>query len=101
MSLKLEGKRWAGLETSIVFQSDRMKYEFFTSFQERFRRKKYRTIRFCVCYRGLSYVDHPSFGHAIISRVLEAHGYTVGIISQPDWKDENSIAILGNQDLVF
>ncbi len=37
---------------------------------------------------GDAYVDHPSFGHAIISRVLEANGYTVGIISQPDWKDE-------------
>lgn len=35
---------------------------------------------------GDAYVDHPSFGHAIISRVLEANGYTVGIISQPDWK---------------
>ena len=34
---------------------------------------------------GDAYVDHPSFGHAIISRVLEANGYTVGIISQPDW----------------
>ena len=44
---------------------------------------------------GDAYVDHPSFGHAIISRVLQAHGYTVGIISQPDWKDENSIMITG------
>ena len=35
---------------------------------------------------GDAYVDHPSFGHAIISRVLESHGYSVGIISQPDWK---------------
>ena len=34
---------------------------------------------------GDAYVDHPSFGPAIISRVLESHGYTVGIISQPDW----------------
>ena len=33
---------------------------------------------------GDAYVDHPSFGHAIISRVLEANGYTVGIISQPE-----------------
>ena len=50
---------------------------------------------------GDAYVDHPSFGHAIISRVLEAHGYRVGIISQPDWKDENSIAILGRPRLAF
>ena len=52
-----------------------------------------------VC--GDAYVDHPSFGHAIISRILEAHGYSVGIISQPDWKDENSIAILGRPRLAF
>lgn len=50
---------------------------------------------------GDAYVDHPSFGHAIISRVLTAHGYTVGIISQPDWKDEGSIRILGRPRLAF
>ena len=42
---------------------------------------------------GDAYVDHPSFGHAIISRVLEANGYTVGIISQPDWKKKESIDV--------
>lgn len=50
---------------------------------------------------GDAYVDHPSFGHAIISRLLEAHGYKVGIISQPDWKDKKSIAILGEPRLGF
>lgn len=50
---------------------------------------------------GDAYVDHPSFGHAIISRVLQAHGYRVGIISQPDWKDDNSINILGEPRLAF
>lgn len=50
---------------------------------------------------GDAYVDHPSFGHAIVSRVLEANGYTVGIISQPDWKDKNSILILGEPRLGF
>lgn len=50
---------------------------------------------------GDAYVDHPSFGHAIISRVLEAHGYTVGIISQPDWRDDESISILGRPRLAF
>ncbi|WP_099468258.1 YgiQ family radical SAM protein [Konateibacter massiliensis] len=50
---------------------------------------------------GDAYVDHPSFGHAIVSRVLEANGYTVGIISQPDWKDKNSINILGEPRLGF
>lgn len=50
---------------------------------------------------GDAYVDHPSFGHAIISRVLEAHGYSVGMIPQPDWKDENSITVLGRPRLAF
>lgn len=50
---------------------------------------------------GDAYVDHPSFGCAIISRVLEAHGYSVGIISQPDWKDENSVKALGRPRLAF
>lgn len=50
---------------------------------------------------GDAYVDHPSFGHAIISRLLEAHGFRVGIISQPDWKDEKSISILGKPRLGF
>ncbi|RDU23024.1 YgiQ family radical SAM protein [Anaerosacchariphilus polymeriproducens] len=50
---------------------------------------------------GDAYVDHPSFGHAIISRVLEANGYTVGIISQPDWKNDKSIQILGEPKLGF
>ncbi len=52
-----------------------------------------------VC--GDAYVDHPSFGMAIISRVLEAHGYRVGIICQPDWKDPASIQILGEPRLGF
>lgn len=50
---------------------------------------------------GDAYVDHPSFGHAIISRILEANGYTVGIISQPDWKDPESISIYGEPRLAF
>ncbi|MBR6120500.1 MAG: YgiQ family radical SAM protein [Oscillospiraceae bacterium] len=50
---------------------------------------------------GDAYVDHPSFGHAIISRVLEHAGYKVGIISQPDWRDPASIDILGRPRLGF
>ena len=50
---------------------------------------------------GDAYVDHTSFGPAIISRVLESHGYKVGIISQLDWKDENSVQILGEPRLGF
>ncbi|MDE7326770.1 MAG: YgiQ family radical SAM protein, partial [Lachnospiraceae bacterium] len=50
---------------------------------------------------GDAYVDHPSFGPAIISRVLESEGYRVGIIAQPDWKDVESIAALGVPRLAF
>ncbi len=50
---------------------------------------------------GDAYVDHPSFGHAVISRVLESHGYTVGIISQPDWRETDSVKILGRPRLGF
>lgn len=50
---------------------------------------------------GDAYVDHPSFGHAIISRVLESAGFQVGIISQPDWKDPRSVCILGRPRLGF
>jgi len=50
---------------------------------------------------GDAYVDHHSFGHAIISRILESHGYSVGIISQPDWKNPKSIDIFGRPRLGF
>lgn len=50
---------------------------------------------------GDAYVDHPSFGHAIISRLLEANGYKVGIISQPNWKDKDSINVFGRPRLGF
>ena len=50
---------------------------------------------------GDAYVDHPSFGHAIISRILEKHGYSVGIISQPDWKNPKSIDVYGRPRLGF
>ncbi len=54
-----------------------------------------------VYVTGDAYVDHPSFGNAIITRVLQSHGYSVGIISQPDWKDNNSITVLGEPRLAF
>ena len=50
---------------------------------------------------GDAYVDHPSFGHAIISRILENHGYSVVIISQPDWRNPKSIDIFGCPRLGF
>ena len=54
-----------------------------------------------VFVTGDAYVDHPSFGPAIISRLLESHGYKVGIIAQPDWRDSSSITILGRPRLGF
>ena len=48
---------------------------------------------------GDAYVDHPSFGHAIISRVLENAGYKVAICSQPDWKDPDSVNDFGTPRL--
>ena len=50
---------------------------------------------------GDAYVDHPSFGPAIISRLLEAHGYKVGIIAQPDFRHAESIMALGEPRLGF
>ncbi len=50
---------------------------------------------------GDAYVDHSSFGHAIISRILEKHGYTVGIISQPDWHNCEEFKALGSPRLGF
>lgn len=50
---------------------------------------------------GDAYVDHPSFGTAIISRLLESHGYKVGIIAQPDWKDAKSVLCLGEPRLGY
>lgn len=54
-----------------------------------------------VYISGDAYVDHPSFGHAIIARVLQSHGYSVGIIAQPDWTKPESIDILGEPRLGF
>lgn len=54
-----------------------------------------------VYVSGDAYVDHPSFGMAIITRLLEANGYKVGIIAQPDWNDEQSVAVFGEPRLAF
>lgn len=54
-----------------------------------------------VYISGDAYVDHPSFGHAIITRLLESRGFRVGIIAQPDWKDEKSIQVFGKPRLGF
>lgn len=54
-----------------------------------------------VYISGDAYVDHPSFGPAIITRLLQSRGYSVGMIAQPDWKDEQSIAVFGEPRLGF
>ncbi len=67
---------------------------------EDMRKRGIRQLDF-VYVSGDAYVDHPSFGTAIIARVLESRGYTVGILAQPDWKDDASIAALGKPRLAF
>ncbi len=54
-----------------------------------------------IIVTGDAYVDHPSFGMAIIGRVLEAQGFKVGIIAQPDWQSAESFQILGEPRLFF
>jgi uncharacterized radical SAM protein YgiQ len=54
-----------------------------------------------IIVTGDAYVDHPSFGMAIIGRVLEAQGFKVGIIAQPDWQSADSFQILGAPRLFF
>ena len=54
-----------------------------------------------VYISGDAYVDHPSFGAAIITRLLESRGYSVGMIPQPDWKKKESIAVFGEPRLAF
>lgn len=54
-----------------------------------------------VYISGDAYVDHPSFGAAIITRLLESRGYSVCIISQPDWRKKESISVFGEPRLAF
>ncbi|TLZ19533.1 MAG: YgiQ family radical SAM protein [Gammaproteobacteria bacterium] len=54
-----------------------------------------------IIVTGDAYVDHPSFGMAVIGRVLEAQGFRVGIIAQPDWRSAGSFAALGRPNLFF
>src|SRR5215471_11554656 len=54
-----------------------------------------------IIVTGDAYVDHPSFGMAIIGRVLEAQGFRVGIIAQPDWQSTEAFAALGRPNLFF
>lgn len=54
-----------------------------------------------IIVTGDAYVDHPSFGMAIIGRLLEANGFRVGIIAQPDWKSKDAFEQLGKPNLYF
>ena len=54
-----------------------------------------------ILVTGDAYVDHPSFGMAVIGRVLESQGYRVGILSQPDWRSTESFRELGKPNLYF
>src|SRR5687767_5582703 len=54
-----------------------------------------------IVVTGDAYVDHPSFGMAIVGRVLEAQGFRVGIIAQPDWRNASAFAALGRPNLFF
>ncbi|MGJ7509582.1 YgiQ family radical SAM protein [Variovorax sp. GT1P44] len=54
-----------------------------------------------IVVTGDAYVDHPSFGMAVIGRMLEAQGFRVGIISQPDWQSADPFKVLGKPNLFF
>lgn len=54
-----------------------------------------------ICITGDSYVDHPSFGISIISRMIEDQGFTVGIIAQPDWHSDRDFTKLGRPKYAF
>ncbi len=54
-----------------------------------------------ICITGDAYVDHPSFGTAIITRVIEAEGFTVGVIAQPDWRNNRDFQRLGKPKYAF
>ena len=54
-----------------------------------------------IIVTGDAYVDHPSFGMALIGRLLEAQGFRVGIIAQPDWSDKSAFMALGKPNLFF
>jgi uncharacterized radical SAM protein YgiQ len=54
-----------------------------------------------VLITGDAYIDHPSFGMALVGRLLESHGFRVGIIDQPDWRTADAFAALGRPNLFF
>ncbi len=68
--------------------------------REEMKKRGWEQVDF-VYVSGDAYVDHPSFGVAIIGRLLESRGYRVGMIPQPDWRKKESIQVFGRPRLGF
>ena len=77
-----------------------MKGNFLPITREEMKERGWDQVDF-VYISGDAYVDHPSFGHAIITRLLESRGYRVGIIAQPDWRKPESVQVFGEPRLGF
>lgn len=77
-----------------------MKGNFLPITREEMKERGWDQVDF-VYVSGDAYVNHPSFGHAIITRLLESRGYRVGIIAQPDWRKPESVQVFGEPRLGF
>ena len=77
-----------------------MKGNFLPITREEMKERGWDQVDF-VYVSGDAYVDHPSFGHALITRLLESRGYRVGIIAQPDWRKSESVQVFGEPRLGF
>ena len=77
-----------------------MKGNFLPITREEMKERGWDQVDF-VYVSGDAYVDHPSFGHAIITRLLESRGYRIGIIAQPDWRKPESVQVFGEPRLGF
>ena len=77
-----------------------MKGNFLPITREEMKERGWDQVDF-VYISGDAYVDYPSFGHAIITRLLESRGYRVGIIAQPDWRKPESVQVFGEPRLGF
>lgn len=75
-------------------------HDFLPVTKEEMLRRGWSCVDF-VYITGDAYVDHPSFGPAIISRLLESRGYRVGMIPQPDWRKKESVQVFGEPRLGF
>ncbi|CUN12581.1 uncharacterized radical SAM protein YgiQ [[Ruminococcus] torques] len=83
-----------------VKQGESMKGNFLPITREEMKERGWDQVDF-VYVSGDAYVDHPSFGHAIITRLLESRGYRIGIIAQPDWRKPESVQVFGEPRLGF